>query len=75
MTFPWPPCAKTGCPWPGILKIKMTDEHGPLAAYLCPLCVGQAPALLEEMAAVRRERIRLLPGTPETDAEEEKTQA
>lgn len=55
----WTKCAKDGCRWPGVFKFEFTDDSGDFSAYLCPLCMIEAPTLLKEIAAVREEQ-RLL---------------
>jgi hypothetical protein len=55
----WPKCAKDGCSWPGVFKFEFTDDSGDFLAYVCPLCLIEAPTLFKEIAAVREER-RLL---------------
>lgn len=56
----WPTCAKDGCPFPALVKIEQQDENGPIWAVVCPLCALEARQILDEMAAIREERRRLL---------------
>lgn len=67
----WPPCSKQDCEGPGIFRFDLVNDHGPLTAYLCPVCILQAPALLKEIAAIRDEQRLLLEEETEQHAPEE----
>lgn len=66
-----PDCARKGCRLPGLFKFEFVDDGRKLEAFLCPACFLDAPAFLEEVAALRtqdrlsEERPRL-PAPPET---------
>lgn len=53
------PCSKQGCVLPGIFKFEFVDDNGPLVAFLCPRCFLEAPALLREIAEVKKEPFRI----------------
>lgn len=55
----WPACSKQGCTFPAIFRFEFVDDNGPVTAYLCLACVGQAPKLLREIAEVRKEPLRI----------------
>jgi hypothetical protein len=65
--FGLPPCARHGCPLPGIFKVEVVDSTGQVTAYVCPLCLTQVPVLLQEMTEVREERKLLVHEDPEDE--------
>jgi len=65
-----PPCARKGCPLPGIFKVEIVDATGPLTAFVCPLCLVQIPGLLHEMSDIREEQKLLVQEKSEASDEE-----
>lgn len=68
--FGLPPCARKGCPLPGIFKVEYVDITGDITAFVCPLCLAQIPKLLQEMAEVREERKLLMQDIEEESSRE-----
>lgn len=68
--FGLPDCAVNGCPWPGIVEIRLTDDSGPITAHVCPLCVRKTPELLKAISSLREED-RLIEQRREADGKEE----
>lgn len=55
-----PKCAKDGCSLPGIIRFEFEDNHGPVWADLCPLCLPEVKKCLGEMSGIMRERKEVL---------------
>lgn len=64
-----PKCAKDGCSFPGIIRFEFEDDHGPVWADLCPLCLPEVKKCLGEMGAVMKERKQLLETTEKQNLE------
>lgn len=48
----WPSCAKEGCPWPAVLKVRMQNETGEFFAHLCVVCVTEVRKCLSTLVGV-----------------------
>ena len=62
----WSPCAKNGCPMPGIVKFEFTEDGQTYTALLCPLCALKPKDLFAGVREVQKQDrlLRRDPGGP-----------